>query len=100
MRRSQSGLRPLVQTLGLELIGRDIRINAISPGPIRTPMFDRFGLPDAAAQAIQQQIQDKSPSKRFGALGEIAKAALFLASEESSYVVGDELVVDGGMSLL
>ena len=97
---AKAGLRSLVQSLGLELIGRGIRINAISPGPIRTPMFGRFGLPDTAAQAIQQQIQEKSPSKRFGEPEEIAKAALFLASDMSSYMVGDELVVDGGMSLL
>lgn len=92
--------RSLVQTLGLELIGRGIRVNAISPGPISTPMWGKFGLPDAAAQAVQAQVQEKSPSRRFGDATEVAQAALFLASDVSSYIVGHELVVDGGMSLL
>jgi NAD(P)-dependent dehydrogenase (short-subunit alcohol dehydrogenase family) len=96
----KAALRSLVQTLGLELIGRGIRINAISPGPIATPMFERLGLPDEAQEAIKTEITNKSPIKRFGAPEEVAKVALFLASEDSSYIVGDEIVVDGGMSLL
>jgi NAD(P)-dependent dehydrogenase (short-subunit alcohol dehydrogenase family) len=50
--------------------------------------------------AIKGEIEKKSPSKRFGAADEIARTALFLASDDSSYVVGEEIVVDGGMSLL
>ncbi|MFZ5524161.1 MAG: SDR family oxidoreductase [Pseudomonadota bacterium] len=96
----KAALRSLVQTLGLELIGRGIRINAISPGPITTPMYGRFGLPDEVQQAIKAEITHKSPIKRFGAPEEVAKVVLFLASEDSSYIVGDEIVVDGGMSLL
>jgi NAD(P)-dependent dehydrogenase (short-subunit alcohol dehydrogenase family) len=96
----KAALRSLVQTLGLELIGRGIRINAISPGPIDTPIFGRFGLPDEVEQGIKAEITNKSPMKRFGAPEEVAKVALFLASEDSSYIVGDEIVVDGGMSLL
>lgn len=96
----KAALRSLVLTLGLELIGRGIRINAISPGPIATPMFGRLGLPDEVEQAIKAEITRKSPIKRFGAPEEVAKVALFLASEDSSYIVGDEIVVDGGMSLL
>ncbi len=96
----KAALRSLVQTLGLELIGKGIRVNAISPGPITTPMFGRFGLPGEAVRAIQDEIQRKSPIKRFGEPDEVAKAALFLASQDASYIVGNELVVDGGMSLL
>jgi NAD(P)-dependent dehydrogenase (short-subunit alcohol dehydrogenase family) len=96
----KAGLKSLVQTLGLELIGRGIRINAISPGPIETPMFGRLGLPPEMAQGIKAQISAKSPIGRFGDPDEIARSALFLASNASSYVVGQELVVDGGMSLL
>lgn len=97
---AKAALRSLVQTLGLELISRGIRVNAISPGPITTPMFDRFGLPAEMIQAIKEEITHKSPIKRFGTPEELAKVALFLASDDSSYVVGDEIVVDGGMSLL
>lgn len=97
---SKAALRSLVKSLGLELIARGIRVNAISPGPIATPIFNRFGLPDAIAQTIKSEIEVKSPSKRFGTPEEVAKAVLFLASEDSSYLVGEEIVVDGGMSLL
>jgi NAD(P)-dependent dehydrogenase (short-subunit alcohol dehydrogenase family) len=96
----KAALRSLVQTLGLELIGRGVRVNAISPGPITTPMWGKFGLPDDAAQAVRDDVQRKSPIKRFGEPDEVARVALFLASDESSYIVGQEIVVDGGMSLL
>jgi len=92
--------RSLVKSLGLELIERGIRINAISPGPISTPMYGRIGLPDEVEQMVKTEILNKSPIKRFGEPGEVAKVALFLASDDSSYIVGDEIVVDGGMSLL
>lgn len=96
----KAALRSLVQTLGLELIGRGVRVNAISPGPITTPMWGKFGMPDEAIRAVKDDVQRKSPIKRFGESEEIAKVALFLASTDSSYVVGQEIVVDGGMSLL
>ncbi len=96
----KAATRSLVQTLGLELIARGIRINAISPGPISTPIWGRLGLPPGAQQPVTAEIVRKSPIKRFGQPEEVARAALFLASDESSYIVGDELVVDGGMSLL
>ncbi|WP_286757822.1 SDR family oxidoreductase [Ralstonia sp. RL] len=94
---SKAALRSLVQSLSAELIGRGIRINAISPGPIATPMFDRFGLPEEVMQARKRDIAQKSPLKRFGAPEEIAQVALFLASDASSYIVGEEIVVDGAM---
>jgi NAD(P)-dependent dehydrogenase (short-subunit alcohol dehydrogenase family) len=97
---SKAALRSLVQSLSLELIDRGIRVNAISPGPIDTPIFDRIGLPPEVAQGIKGEIERKSPIKRFGTPEEVAKVALFLASDDSAYVVGEEIVVDGGMSLL
>jgi NAD(P)-dependent dehydrogenase (short-subunit alcohol dehydrogenase family) len=96
----KAALRSLVQTLGLELIPRGIRVNAISPGPITTPMWGRMGLPSEVEQAATAEVERKSPIKRFGSADEVAKLALFLASDDASYVVGQELVVDGGMSLL
>ena len=100
MPRAKRRLRSLVQSLSLELIGRGIRVNAISPGPIETLMFDRFGASSEVVQGIKGEIERKSPIKRFGTPEEIAKVALFLASDDSAYVVGEEIVVDGGMSLL
>lgn len=92
--------RSLVQTLGLELIPRGIRINAVSPGPVNTPRFgQRWGVPQEVVQAARADFVRKSPMKRFGEPDEIAKAVLFLASDDSSYLVGTEIVVDGGVSL-
>lgn len=96
----KAALRSLVGSLALELIPRQIRVNAVSPGPIATPMYDRFGLPPEMAQAAKAEIQGKSPIRRFGTSDEVAKVNLFLASDDSSYLVGEEIVVDGGMSLL
>ncbi|MCG2583302.1 SDR family oxidoreductase [Massilia sp. TS11] len=97
---SKAALRSLVKSLGLALIGRGIRINALSPGPIATPIFDRFGLPPGGADAARAAITAKSPSQRFGEPEEVARLALFLASSDASYLVGEEVVIDGGMSLL
>lgn len=97
---AKAGLRALVKSLGLELIGKGIRINAVSPGPIDTPIFDRIGLPPEQAAEKRRNITERSPMHRFGRPDEVAKAALFLASEDSSYMIGEEVVVDGGMSLL
>lgn len=92
--------RSLVRTLALELIERGIRVNAVSPGPIATPTFgQRWGVSEETIRAVQEDFVRKSPMKRFGTPAEIAKAALFLASDDSSYVVGAEIVVDGGTSL-
>lgn len=97
---SKGALRSMVQTVALELIGRGIRVNCICPGPIDTPMFDRMGLPEAVLKQRKATIQEKSPSKRFGTPDEVAKVVLFLACDDSSYVVGEEIVVDGGMSIM
>lgn len=97
---SKAALRSLVQSLGLALISRGIRINAINPGPIDTGGFNRLPLPQDALQAIKSDIEGRSPIKRFGTPEEVAKVALFLASDDSAYVVGEEIVVDGGISLV
>lgn len=96
----KAALRSLVQTLSLELVDRGIRVNAISPGPISTPGFGRrWGAPPEVVQAAKDEFVKKSPMKRFGEADEIAKVALFLASDDASYVVGAEIVVDGGVTL-
>lgn len=97
---SKAALRSMVQSLGLTLIGQGIRVNAINPGPIDTEGFNRLPLPGDVFQAIKTDIEDRSPIKRFGAPEEVAKVALFLASDDSAYVVGEEIVVDGGITLV
>ncbi|MBI5890559.1 MAG: SDR family oxidoreductase [Nitrosomonadales bacterium] len=97
---SKAALRSLVQSLSLALIGRGIRVNAINPGPIDTGGFNRLPLPQEVFQAIKGDIEGRSPIKRLGTSEEVAKVALFLASDDSAYVVGEEIVVDGGISLV
>ncbi len=96
---TKAALSSLVKSLSIALAEKGIRINAISPGPIATPIFDRFGLPTEMLKAKKQEIEGKSPMKRFGTPDEIARIALVLASDDSSYMTGEEIVVDGGMSL-
>ena len=93
---SKAGLLSLARTLSGELISRGIRVNAVSPGPISTPLYDKLGLGAAQAEGLKSQI----PAGRFGNASEIAKAIVFLASDEASFTVGSELVIDGGMSEL
>lgn len=94
---SKAALLSLVKTLSAELIVKGIRVNAVSPGPISTPIFGKLGLPQEAVQSMAQSILEQVPMKRFGRPEEIAKAVLFLASSDSSYVLGAEIVADGGM---
>ena len=97
----KAAARSLVQTASLELADRGIRINAISPGPTDTPGFGRWGdVPREVVEAARDDFTRRSPSKRFGTSAEVAEVALFLAADAPSYLMGTEMVVDGGMSLL
>lgn len=97
---TKAGLLSLARTLSGELIGRGVRVNAVSPGPIATPLHDKFGLDAAAKQAMASSILAQIPAGRFGNAAEIAKAVVFLASDEAAFTVGAELIVDGGMITL
>ena len=97
---TKAAVRSFARTFSAELLPRGIRVNALSPGPIETPIFDRLGLPQDQLDQMADQILKQTPIGRFGRPEEMAKAALFLASDDSSYVVGAELVADGGISQL
>jgi len=97
---SKAALLSLARTLSAELVGRNIRVNAISPGPVTTPIFGRLGLPAEVLEQTRQNIVSQVPMKRFGRPEEIAKTALFLASSDSSFLLGSEIIADGGMSQL
>jgi NAD(P)-dependent dehydrogenase (short-subunit alcohol dehydrogenase family) len=96
---TKAALLSMSRTLSGELIGRGIRVNAVSPGPIATPLYDKLGLPAAELKGISESLQQQVPAKRFGAPEEIAKAVLFLATDESAFTVGSELIIDGGLGL-
>jgi NAD(P)-dependent dehydrogenase (short-subunit alcohol dehydrogenase family) len=97
---SKAAMLSLAKTLSGELIERGIRVNAISPGPIATPILGKSGLPAEQVQQIAEAYRNQIPLKRFGEPIEIAKAAVFLASNESSFMLGSEMIIDGGRSIL
>jgi len=97
---SKAGLLSLARTLSGELIARGIRVNAVSPGPTSTPLYSKLGLPETQLKAVAESLKSQVPARRFGTPAEIAQAIVYFASDESSFAVGSELVVDGGMSNL
>ena len=97
---SKAALRSFTRTLAAELVGRRIRVNAVAPGPISTPIYGRLGMPADALQEFATGVQSQVPMKRFGNTGEVAKAVAFLASDDASYITGVELNVDRGMGQL
>ena len=97
---SKAALRSLTRTLATELLPRKIRVNAISPGVIATPLFGKLGLPPETVEDIGMSLMEKIPVKRFGTPEEIAKVVSFLASDDASYITGSEIAVDGGLAQL
>lgn len=97
---TKAAVRSLARSFGAELAPRGIRVNAVSPGPISTPFHGKLGLTDAQLNETAAGIEAKVPLSRFGEAIEVARAALFLASDDSSYMTGTEIVVDGGLSQL
>lgn len=97
---SKAALITLARTLSAELVGRGIRVNAVSPGPVTTPILNRLGLPPEALEETRNSLEDQVPMKRFGRPEEIAKTVLFLACTDSSFLLGTEIIADGGMSQL
>ena len=97
---TKAAVRSLVRSLAAEFAPRGIRVNAVSPGPMSTPFLSKLGLSEKQLDEAASAIKDQVPLHRFGEAGEIAKAALFLASDDSSFMTGLELVVDGGISQL
>lgn len=95
---SKSALLSLARTLSSELMQQGVRVNVLSPGPTETPALSKLGLPEEQQQALQEQIRQLVPAGRLGTPWELAKAAVFLASDESRFVIGTELLVDGGVA--
>lgn len=97
---SKAALRSFTRTLAAELAARNIRVNAVRPGVIETPLFGKLGLSEDAAQELGTALLKSIPLKRFGRAEEVAKAVAFLASDDASYITGVDLAVDGGRTHL
>jgi NAD(P)-dependent dehydrogenase (short-subunit alcohol dehydrogenase family) len=97
---TKAAVRSLARSFAAELQPRGIRVNAISPGIIDTPIFDRLGLDEEGLAGLKSALADQVPTGRMGRPEEVAKVAVFLASDDSSYMTGCEIPVSGGLGQL
>lgn len=95
---SKAAARSLARTAAAELASKRVRVNVVSPGPIETPIFGKLGWAQSAVDDFAQKTLAKIPMGRFGQSDEVARAALFLASDDSTFITGESLSVDGGMT--
>lgn len=93
---TKAAMRSLTRSAAAALLDRNIRVNAVAPGPVATPIFDRPGVPEGAIDGFVAGV----PMKRAGTPEEIAAAVAFLASSDASFITGVELHVDGGKAEL
>lgn len=97
---SKAALISFAKTLSAELVPRGVRVNVVSPGPVTTPIYGKLGLDAQTLEATAAHLQTQIPIGRFGTPHEIASTVLHLAAPESAFIVGTEIIVDGGMSQL
>ncbi|MBO6768455.1 MAG: SDR family oxidoreductase [Erythrobacter sp.] len=96
---TKGAVTALARSWAADLAGRGIRVNSIAPGPIETNFFDGMGIPEEQVEELTEQIENQVPLGRFGSADEAAQVALFLLSDQASYVTGSQYVVDGGMTM-
>jgi len=97
---SKAAVISLAKTLSAELLPLGARVNVVSPGPVETPLYGKLGMDKATLEATAAQIQSQVPLGRFGTPAEIASTVLHLTAPESAFIVGTEIIADGGMSQL
>ena len=97
---AKAAVRSLARSWSYEFLDRKIRFNAIAPGATETPLIGRWGMADEDVRNLKVELAKAIPVGHMGRAEDIAYAALYLASDESSYVIGTELIVDGGASQL
>jgi NAD(P)-dependent dehydrogenase (short-subunit alcohol dehydrogenase family) len=97
---SKAAVRSFARTLSAELLERKIRVNAVSPGPTETPIHRDVGQSEAEFRAYVERVASKVPAGRMGRPDDIAAAVAFLASDQSSFMLGSEILLDGGLAEL
>lgn len=93
---TKAAMRSFTRSMAGELVGRKIRVNAVAPGPISTPIISRSGVSKDQLDEINKRLIETVPMKRMGTSEEVAGVVAFLASSDASYVTGVEIDVDGG----
>ncbi|MBA4743701.1 MAG: SDR family oxidoreductase [Muricauda sp.] len=96
---SKAALNAYTRAAATELSPRKIRINALNPGPIATPIFSKTGMSEEQLKGMGDMMQARIPLKRYGRPEEIAEVAAFLASDKASFITGSEYNVDGGLNI-
>lgn len=96
---SKAAMNSYTRTAAMELAPRKIRVNAVNPGPVETPIFGKTGMTEEQLNGLAQGIQAQIPLKRFGQPEEIANLVAFLASDDASFMTGGEYNVDGGTNV-
>lgn len=94
---SKAAARSLVRSFAREWLERGIRVNAISPGPTMTPIHGKYGVPESMLEPMAKATLDLIPLRRMASAEEIAAAVVFLASNDSTFMRGEEIAVDGGI---
>lgn len=96
---TKAALNSFTRTAATELAPRKIRINAVNPGPITTPIFEKTGMPQDQLEGFAEAMQNRVPLKRFGQPEEVANLVTFLASDDSAFISGTEINIDGGVNI-
>jgi NAD(P)-dependent dehydrogenase (short-subunit alcohol dehydrogenase family) len=94
---TKAAVRSLARSFSAELLDRRIRVNTLSPGPVDTPVFNTVAGSPEEAKAMKEAMGNFTPLKRIGTAEEMAAAAVYLASDESSFMLGAEILLDGGL---
>lgn len=97
---TKAALGSLVRTLAVELAPQRVRVNGVSPGPIETPILTKAGMPKAAVDDFGTRLAARSPLGRLGRAEEIAATVVFLSTPEAGFIVGEDITVDGGVTLV
>jgi NAD(P)-dependent dehydrogenase (short-subunit alcohol dehydrogenase family) len=95
---TKAATRAFVRVAASELAGAGVRVNAVSPGPIETPLHTKLGFSAEVSKGFAESLIAQIPLKRFGKAEEVARSVLFLATDDSSFMTGEEIVLDGGMT--